>query len=78
MNVAEIIQILPKYVQALYSDSILYFSDEETIATPERKSLVIRDIKLIQEKLSFLEQVLNQSGLGDSVTLEKIAQERTE
>lgn len=78
MNVAEIIQILPKYVQALYSDSILYFSDEETIATPERKSLVIRDIKLIQEKLSFLEQVLNQSGLGDSVTLEKISQERSE
>lgn len=78
MNVAEIIQILPKYVQALYSDSILYFSDEETIATPERKSLVIRDIKLIQEKLSFLEQVLSQSGLGDSVTLEKISQERSE
>lgn len=77
MNVAEINQILPKYIQALYSDSTLYFSGEETIATPERKALVTRNIKLIQEKLSFLEQVLNQSGLGDSVTLEKISQERS-
>jgi hypothetical protein len=77
MNVAEIIQILPKYVQALYSDSTLYFSGEETIATPERKALVIRDIKLIQEQLSSLEQVLGQNRLDDSVTLEKMLQERS-
>jgi len=46
----------------------LYFSGEETIATPERKALVIRDIKLIQEQLSSLEQVLGQNRLDDSVT----------
>jgi len=56
MNAVEIIQILPKYVQALYSDSTLYFCGEETIATPERKALVLNNIKLIQEKLNSLEK----------------------
>lgn len=77
MNVAEIINILPKYVRALYNDSTMYFSGEETIATPERKALVIRDIKLIQEKLNVLEQVLGRNILDDSVILEKISEERS-
>jgi len=33
MNPTEIIQKLPKYVQALYSDGTLYWSGDETIAT---------------------------------------------
>ena len=58
MNAAKILQILPKYVQALHSDGTLYFSGEETIATPARKALVLNDIKLIQEQLTSLEEVI--------------------
>lgn len=76
MNPIEIIQILPKYAQALYSDSVLYFSGEETIASPERKALVISNIKLIQDKLTSLEMMLSQNRLDDSVTLDKMPQER--
>ena len=43
-NPIEIIQILPKYVQALYSDGALYFSGEATIATESRKATLLNDI----------------------------------
>ena len=58
MNPIEIIQILPKHVQALYSDGVLYFSGEESIATSDRKSLLINDIKLIKDYLENLEKAL--------------------
>jgi hypothetical protein len=58
MSAEEILKILPKYVQALYSDSVLYFSGEETIATPERKSLVVSNIKTIKEQLDSLEKII--------------------
>lgn len=58
MNPIEIIQTLPKHVQALYSDGVLYFSGEESIATTERKSLLINDIKLIKDHLENLEKFL--------------------
>ena len=58
LNPIEIIQILSKYVQALYSDSVLYFSGEETIASPERKSLVLNDIALIKEQIVSLEKII--------------------
>jgi len=60
MNPIEIIQILPKHVQALYSDGVLYFSGEESIATLDRKSLLINDIKLIKEYLDSLEKILGE------------------
>lgn len=58
MNPTEIIQNLPKYVQALYSDGILYWSGDTTISTPERKNLVISDIKLIKSSIESLEKAL--------------------
>ena len=58
MNPNEIIQKLPKYVQALYSDGTLYWSGDETIATNERKNLVISDIKLIKANIEALEKAL--------------------
>ena len=57
-NPLEIIQILPKYVQALYSDAALYFSGEPTIATDSRKATVINDINLIKEQIAALEKIL--------------------
>lgn len=74
---AQIIQILPKYIQALCSDSALCLSGEQTIATPERKELATKSIKLIQENLIFLEQILSQSKLNDELTLDKISEERS-
>lgn len=57
-NPIEIIQILPKYVQALYSDGVLYFSGEATIATEARKATLQNDINLIKEQLTKLEKTL--------------------
>ena len=54
----DIIQILPKYVQALYSDGVLYFSGEPTIATDARKATLINDINLIKEHIAALEKIL--------------------
>ena len=54
----DIIQILPKYVQALYSDGVLYFSGEPTIATDARKATLINDINLIKEHIAALEKTL--------------------
>ena len=57
-NPFEIIQILPKYVQALYSDGVLYFSGEVTIATESRKATLLNDINLIKEQITALEKIL--------------------
>ena len=57
-NPIEIIQILPKYVQALYSDGVLYFSGEATIATESRKATLLNDINLIKEQIAHLEKIL--------------------
>jgi len=58
LNPIEIIQILPKYVQALYSDSVLFFSGEATIATEVRKEAVLNDIALIKGQIAALEKIL--------------------
>ena len=57
-NPIEIIQLLPKLVQALYSDGVLYFSGEVTIATDARKVTLQNDINLIKEQISHLEKTL--------------------
>jgi hypothetical protein len=60
MTPNELIATLPKYVQALYSDCVLYFSEEKNITTQERKNLVVNDIKLIKENITALEKHLNK------------------
>jgi hypothetical protein len=57
-NAVDIIQIIPKYVQALYSDGVLYFSGEATIATEARKANLLNDINLIKEQLANLEKII--------------------
>lgn len=57
-NSVEIIQLLPKLVQALYSDGVLYFSGEVTIATDARKATLQNDINLIKEQIANLEKIL--------------------
>jgi len=57
-NPIEIIQLLPKLVQALYSDGVLFYSGEATIATESRKATLQNDINLIKEQLAHLEKIL--------------------
>ena len=58
MNSLEIVKTLPKHMQALYSDAILFFSEDPTIATPQRKALVLDDIQFIRSQLDALEKVI--------------------
>jgi hypothetical protein len=55
----ETLRLLPKYVHAICSDATLFFSDEPTIATQERKVILLHDISLIKEQLLILEKYLN-------------------
>ena len=57
-NPVEIIQLLPKLIQALYSDGVLYFSGEATIATDSRRATLHNDINLIKEQIAALEKIL--------------------
>ena len=57
-NPIETIQLLPKLVQALYSDGVLFFSGEATIATESRKATLLNDINLIKEQIAHLEKIL--------------------
>jgi hypothetical protein len=61
-NPIEIIQILPKYVQALYSDGVLYFSGEPTIATQNRKATLLNDIAMIKTVIEVLEKIMGEHG----------------
>lgn len=59
MDKIQILQNLPRYVQALYSDGTLYFSDDEVIATDKRKELVLADIKLIEDNITALKKLIS-------------------
>lgn len=58
MNPIEIVQSLPKHMQALYSDAVLYLSNESTIATPERKTLLLNNIQFIKAQIEALEKAI--------------------
>lgn len=57
-NPVEIIQLLLKLIQALYSDGVLYFSGEAAIATDARKATLQNDINLIKEQIANLEKIV--------------------
>jgi hypothetical protein len=61
MNYIQILQNASKYNQALYQDGSLYWSGDETLATPERKAIVKSDIQLIKDQLTVLEGALTVS-----------------
>ena len=58
MKENEAVQNLPKYAQALYSDSALYWSGENTIATSERKNIIMQDIQLLKDSIAVIEKAL--------------------
>lgn len=58
MNSLEIVKTLPKHMQALYSDAVLFFSEDPTIATPQRKALLLNNIQFIKTQLDNLEKAV--------------------
>lgn len=59
MNSVTILQLVTKYTNALYNDGSLYWSGDESLSTPERKALVVSDIKLISDNLAILSKELS-------------------
>ncbi len=58
MNHIQILQLITKYTNALYNDGSMYWSGDEALSTPERKAMVIADIKLITDNLAILSKDL--------------------
>lgn len=54
------INIIPKYAQALLNDALLYFSNEASLATEERRAILINDIKLLKEQIEYLENIVSK------------------
>lgn len=57
-DIAKSLKLLPMHVQALQNDSLLYFSEEETIATSERQNMLLNDIRIIEDLLSVVRRSL--------------------
>ena len=59
-NIIVILQLLPKQMQALHSDAVFYFSNENLIAIEERKILIEKDIEYIRKNLLLIEEEINK------------------
>lgn len=58
MNPIEILQTLPRRMQAFYSDASLHFSQDEFSGTVERKKLLQDNINIIKSQIESLEKLL--------------------
>ena len=58
MNPIELIQSLPKRMQAFYSDALLHLSQDEFSGTPERKKLLKDNISIIKAHIETIENLL--------------------
>ena len=59
-NIITVLQLLPKQVQALHSDAMFHFSNENLIAIEERKTLIEKDIEYIRKNLLLIEEEINK------------------
>jgi hypothetical protein len=57
MTPTEIVQTLPRQVQALHNDTALYL--DPVMSTPQRKDLILSSILLIKDRLNDLEKSLS-------------------
>jgi hypothetical protein len=60
MNPVEIIQKLPEYMQAVYSDGILCLSNNNALNNIERKKMLLENIASVKAQLEVLEQAMKQ------------------
>lgn len=51
-------QLLPKYIQALHHDIVVYFAGEESLSTTERQSILLKNIKLIEDVLMDIKKIV--------------------
>lgn len=58
MTINEIIQSVLNAAQVVKTDATLFFCDDKTIATVERKNILISNIKLIKANIEALEKAL--------------------
>lgn len=62
----QILQSLSRYVQALYNDGSNFWADDESLATPERKALILSDIALIEAQLTAITNALNDESASEA------------
>lgn len=60
-NSLQILQLINKYTNALYSDGSLYWSGDAALASLERKALILTDITLIKQNLDIIVADLNSN-----------------
>jgi len=60
--------VLQLCVQALKNDSVLYFSQEDVLVTPERQAALVQSLKMVKIQVMLIEQNLTEkSNLKSSV-----------
>jgi len=54
----DILKSIPIHVQSIYSDSILYLSNEPLLATEVRKTSIKNEINSLKEQIAILEKII--------------------
>jgi len=57
-NPADILKSIPIHVQAIYSECVLYLSNEPILATEVRKTSINNEINSLKEQINALEKIL--------------------
>ncbi len=57
-NKVDILKSIPLHVQAIYSECVLYLSNEPILATETRKNSIQNEINILKEKIANLEKIL--------------------
>jgi hypothetical protein len=67
-DIAKTLHVLQLCVQALKNDSVLYFSQEDVLVTPERQAALVQSLKMVKIQVMLIEQNLTEkSNLKSSV-----------
>lgn len=58
MSPIETVNLLAKHMQALHGDTILYFSNEESVSTGSRREMLEYDIASVKKCIDSLERFI--------------------
>jgi hypothetical protein len=58
-NTIDILKSIPIHVQAIYSECVLYLSNEPILATEVRKTSIKNEISFLKEKIANLEKIID-------------------
>ena len=59
MNPQDALKNLLTYAQVLFSDGDMYWLGNDLISTPERKNILIANLKSAKQQIEILDQLLN-------------------